>query len=166
MPKRAAASSTRRPSGMTSVPMPSPAMTAMRWGVMVELVHAIGGTAAWPLQHARSAWRQPPPSDWLRARGRLGLRLFQRTTRRVSPTAEGETLCERAADLLRGFERLESELRERRAEPSGPIRLAATFGFRPPLGGPGAGRVPASPPGRQRAAAADRTAARSGRGGF
>jgi len=60
---------------------------------------------------------------------RLGLRLFQRTTRRVSPTAEGEAVCERATELLRGFEALESELRERRAEPSGPIRLAATFGF-------------------------------------
>ncbi len=48
---------------------------------------------------------------------RLGLRLFQRTTRRVSPTAEGETVCERAAELLRGFEALEGELRERRAEP-------------------------------------------------
>ena len=35
---------------------------------------------------------------------RLGLRLFQRTTRRVSPTAEGETLCERAEALLRGFD--------------------------------------------------------------
>ena len=59
----------------------------------------------------------------------LGLRLFQRTTRRVSPTAEGETLCERAADLLRGFEAVEAELRERQTEPAGPIRLAATFGF-------------------------------------
>ncbi len=59
----------------------------------------------------------------------LGVRLFQRTTRRVSPTAEGETLSLRAAELLRGFETLEAELRERQAEPSGPIRLAATFGF-------------------------------------
>ncbi len=59
----------------------------------------------------------------------LGLRLFQRTTRRVSPTAEGEAVCERAIELLRGFDDLESELRERRAEPAGPIRLAATFGF-------------------------------------
>ncbi|MCU0926300.1 MAG: LysR family transcriptional regulator [Hydrogenophaga sp.] len=59
----------------------------------------------------------------------LGLRLFQRTTRRVSPTAEGDVVCERAAELLRGFETLEAELQERRAEPSGPIRLAATFGF-------------------------------------
>ena len=60
---------------------------------------------------------------------RLGARLFQRTTRRVSPTADGETLCERAEDLLRGFVSAEAELRERQAEPSGPIRLAATFGF-------------------------------------
>ena len=60
---------------------------------------------------------------------RLGSRLFQRTTRRVSPTADGETLCERAEELLRGFAAAEAELRERQAEPSGPIRLAATFGF-------------------------------------
>lgn len=60
---------------------------------------------------------------------RLGLRLFQRTTRRVRPTAEGETLCVRAVELLQGFEAAESELREHHQEPAGPIRLAATFGF-------------------------------------
>ncbi len=60
---------------------------------------------------------------------RLGQRLFQRTTRRVSPTAEGETLCDRARVLLQGFTDLEAELQERKAEPTGLIRLAATFGF-------------------------------------
>lgn len=60
---------------------------------------------------------------------RLGVRLFQRTTRRVSPTAEGDTLCERATDLLRGFESAESELRERQNEPAGPIRVASSLGF-------------------------------------
>ncbi|MEO6319895.1 MAG: LysR family transcriptional regulator [Polaromonas sp.] len=60
---------------------------------------------------------------------RLGQRLFQRTTRRVSPTAEGETLCARAVVLLQGFSALEAELQERKAEPTGLIRLAATFGF-------------------------------------
>ncbi|MFC5522443.1 LysR family transcriptional regulator [Polaromonas jejuensis] len=59
----------------------------------------------------------------------LGQRLFQRTTRRVSPTAEGETVCERALVLLQGFTALEAELQERKAEPTGLIRLAATFGF-------------------------------------
>lgn len=60
---------------------------------------------------------------------RLGQRLFQRTTRRVSVTAEGETLCERARTLLKGFTALEAELQERKAQPTGLIRLAATFGF-------------------------------------
>lgn len=60
---------------------------------------------------------------------KLGQRLFQRTTRRVSPTAEGETVCERALVLLQGFTALEAELQERKSEPTGLIRLAATFGF-------------------------------------
>jgi LysR family transcriptional activator of dmlA len=60
---------------------------------------------------------------------RLGQRLFQRTTRRVSPTAEGETVCARAQVLLRGFSELEAELQERKSEPTGLIRLAATLGF-------------------------------------
>jgi DNA-binding transcriptional LysR family regulator len=60
---------------------------------------------------------------------RLGLKLFQRTTRRVVPTAEGEGLCERAVDLLAGFQAMEAELQERHKDPVGRIRLAATFGF-------------------------------------
>jgi DNA-binding transcriptional LysR family regulator len=60
---------------------------------------------------------------------RLKLKLFHRTTRRVSPTAEGEALCERAQQLLEAFRATEAELRERHSEPSGLIRLAATFGF-------------------------------------
>ena len=59
----------------------------------------------------------------------LGVRLFQRTTRRVSPTAEGDAFCERAQGLQRDFSALETELRERQAEPSGPIRLLSSFGF-------------------------------------
>ena len=60
---------------------------------------------------------------------RLGFKLFQRTTRRVLATAEGEALSERAAQLLQGFSQLEADLREKRTEPSGVIRIAATFGF-------------------------------------
>ena len=60
---------------------------------------------------------------------RLGLKLFQRTTRKVVPTAEGEALCERARGLLAGFHAIEAELQERQREPVGRIRIAATFGF-------------------------------------
>ncbi len=59
----------------------------------------------------------------------LGVRLFQRTTRRVSPTTEGHALCDRAAQLLQGFAAIEDELRERQSEPSGPIRMVSSFGF-------------------------------------
>lgn len=60
---------------------------------------------------------------------RLGMPLFQRTTRRITPTAEGEALCERAAAVLAQFHALEQDLLEKRSEPAGTIRLAATFGF-------------------------------------
>jgi LysR family transcriptional activator of dmlA len=60
---------------------------------------------------------------------RLGARLFLRTTRRVSPTPEGDAMCERALAPAAGFEALEAELQERQTEPTGVIRLAATFGF-------------------------------------
>ena len=59
----------------------------------------------------------------------LGVRLFQRTTRRVSPTTEGHALCDRAAELLNHFVAIEDEMREQQSEPSGPIRIACSFGF-------------------------------------
>jgi LysR family transcriptional regulator, transcriptional activator for dmlA len=59
----------------------------------------------------------------------LGLKLFFRTTRRLSTTAEGDVLCERATALLAHFQQTEEALRDHVREPAGPIRLAATFGF-------------------------------------
>ena len=94
---------------------------------LVVAVHAHGSLAA----AARSLdLAAPVVTKRLAAlEARLGQRLFQRTTRRVGPTAEGETLCARAVVLLQGFAALEAELQERKAEPTGLIRLAATFGF-------------------------------------
>ncbi len=60
---------------------------------------------------------------------KLGVKLFYRTTRRVAATAEGELLCERAVGLLTAFSETEEALRDQAREPSGHIRLAATFGF-------------------------------------
>lgn len=59
----------------------------------------------------------------------LGLPLFHRTTRRVSSTAEGELVCTQAISLLQSFSSLELALQESNTEPTGLIRLAATFGF-------------------------------------
>lgn len=64
-----------------------------------------------------------------RLEAELGLLLFQRTTRRVAATLEGELLCERARVLVDGFEAMEQSLQDRKSEASGLIRLAATLGF-------------------------------------
>ncbi len=59
----------------------------------------------------------------------LGLPLFHRTTRHVNTTTEGELVCVHANTLLQSFSSLESALQEANQEPTGLIRLAATFGF-------------------------------------
>lgn len=60
---------------------------------------------------------------------RIGQRLFERTTRRLAATAEGEAVCQHAKGLLEGFAALENELGERQSELSGTVRLVGTFGF-------------------------------------
>ena len=80
---------------------------------------------------------------------RLGQRLFERTTRRLSVTAEGEAVCLHAKALLEGFAALESELGERQNELVGTIRLAATFGFGRRWLGPALATFQARHPGLQ-----------------
>jgi LysR family transcriptional regulator, transcriptional activator for dmlA len=80
---------------------------------------------------------------------RLGFKLFQRTTRRVVPTAEGEALCDRSGQLLQAFAQLEADLQERRSEPMGVVRLAATFGFGRLWVGPALAEFQARHPGLQ-----------------
>lgn len=62
---------------------------------------------------------------------RLGIRLLNRTTRKLSVTDDGQLFYQRCTDLLSGLEEAESELRQRRGEPSGHLRVSApvTFGI-------------------------------------
>lgn len=62
---------------------------------------------------------------------RLGIRLLNRTTRKLSVTDEGQLFYQRCTDLLSGLEEAESALRQRRGEPSGHLRVSApvTFGI-------------------------------------
>lgn len=59
----------------------------------------------------------------------LGLRLFQRTTRRLSLTEEGDSYLTRAAPLIDELDRLASETRGQHATPSGTLRLTASVTF-------------------------------------
>ncbi len=60
---------------------------------------------------------------------RLGVRLFNRTTRRISLTAEGEIYVESARQILSDIEDLEQRLTSGRVAPRGLLRVNATFGF-------------------------------------
>ncbi|WP_024540000.1 LysR family transcriptional regulator [Comamonas badia] len=58
-----------------------------------------------------------------RLEARLGARLFSRTTRRVSLTADGQALLERAAVLLADAQELEQQFRPQGAALSGRLRV-------------------------------------------
>lgn len=59
----------------------------------------------------------------------LGVRLLNRTTRRLSLTPQGERYLEEGARLLRDIEQLERALGASRDAPRGLLRINATFGF-------------------------------------
>src|SRR5258708_35517661 len=54
---------------------------------------------------------------------RLGVRLLNRTTRSVAPTAAGERLLARLRPLLDDFHPLLESIKAFRAKPPGPLRL-------------------------------------------
>jgi DNA-binding transcriptional LysR family regulator len=56
----------------------------------------------------------------------LGVRLLNRTTRSVAPTAAGERLVLRMAPLMRGFEQALEEVNQYRDSPSGTLRISAS----------------------------------------
>lgn len=60
---------------------------------------------------------------------RLGVRLLQRTTRRISLTPEGETYLVEGAHVLEALEALERAVAGSRAVPKGLMRVCATLGF-------------------------------------
>ena len=60
---------------------------------------------------------------------RLGVRLLQRTTRRISLTPEGETYLVEGARVLEALETLERTVAGSRAVPKGLLRVCATLGF-------------------------------------
>ena len=81
--------------------------------------------------------------------GRLGVRLFQRTTRRVVITEDGEQVFVRAQAILESLDELFDEVSERRREPSGPVRICSSFGFGRIVAAPAIAQLAAAYPGLQ-----------------
>src|SRR6186713_2658086 len=59
---------------------------------------------------------------------RLGVRLLQRTTRKLSLTEAGQAFHERTAQFLEGLEAAEHDLREHSLAPRGHLRVGAPVG--------------------------------------
>ncbi len=84
------------------------------------------------LAAAAQALGVSPPAVSRRLAGlekRLGVRLLNRTTRRLSLTPEGERYLEAGEQILRDLEGLERSLLASRETPRGLLRINATFGF-------------------------------------
>src|SRR3954469_16959078 len=61
----------------------------------------------------------------LRLEQRLGVRLINRTTRRLALTAEGRTYLNRSREILAAIEAAESEIASARISPRGHLRIHA-----------------------------------------
>lgn len=57
----------------------------------------------------------------------LGVRLLHRTSRRISPTAQGEKTYEWARSILDGVRQMQDALAEDTAEPRGRLRVSSSF---------------------------------------
>ena len=79
----------------------------------------------------------------------LGVRLFQRTTRRVVITDDGEQVYVRAQGILDQLDELVDDVSERRREPSGQVRICSSFGFGRNLVAPVIAKLVAAYPGLQ-----------------
>jgi DNA-binding transcriptional LysR family regulator len=64
-----------------------------------------------------------------RLEDRLGVRLLQRTTRRVTPTAEGRLFHERAREILDELDAAEELVSAGRLRPRGTLRVSLSHGF-------------------------------------
>ena len=60
---------------------------------------------------------------------RLGVKLLQRTTRRIALTNEGSAFLEHCQRILLDLDNAESQASERSARPSGPLNISAPAGF-------------------------------------
>ena len=60
---------------------------------------------------------------------RLGVRLLNRTTRKVSLTSEGELYFSHASAILADIREMEEQVSSSRADPKGLLRINATLGF-------------------------------------
>jgi len=102
-------------------------MDRLRTALALERIAATGSFAAAARDLGLST---TAISRWIRdLEADLGVRLLQRTTRKVSLTEVGARYRDRMAPLLREIVDIDDEVRTLRTEPSGRVRLTASVAF-------------------------------------
>lgn len=99
-------------------------VSEMAFFVQLARLGSLAGTA-------RELGLTPPAitKRLLQMEQRLGVRLLNRTTRRVSLTSEGETYLTQAARILADIRDMEESVSSSSAAPKGLLRVNATLGF-------------------------------------
>lgn len=80
---------------------------------------------------ARRMWMTPSTVSKLIARmeTRLGVRLIERSTRRIFPTVEGQRYYERCRNLLAELDEMERDVSQNASDISGTVRITTSVGF-------------------------------------
>lgn len=94
---------------------------------MFAQVVRLGGFSAAAKQLGTSPGQASKLVSWLEAH--LGVRLLNRTTRAISPTAEGEAYYTRISAIIEQLDDLDDSLRDAGQNPRGQVRLTAPLTF-------------------------------------
>lgn len=70
-----------------------------------------------------------PTSEKPNSKSSLGVRLLERTTRKIELTDEGELLLSRIDKVLRAWDDAREALQHRTGEPTGTLRITAATGL-------------------------------------
>ena len=96
---------------------------------LTALVKAVDSGGFSPAARALGVTPSAISKTITRLEGRLGVRLLNRTTRKLTPTPEGEAFCLRGRHILAEIEEAEQEVARFRAAPRGLLRMHTLVAF-------------------------------------
>jgi DNA-binding transcriptional LysR family regulator len=104
-------------------------MDANRLGDITAFVTAVKAGSFTAAAETLGVTRSAIGKGVARLEGSLGVRLLNRTTRTLSPTDEGRLVFERYRQILEDLDEVDASMAQRRASPSGILRLTAPLSF-------------------------------------
>jgi DNA-binding transcriptional LysR family regulator len=104
-------------------------MDAKRLSDITAFVTAVKAGSFTAAAETLGVTRSAIGKDIARLEGALGVRLLNRTTRRLSPTDEGRLVFERYRQILEDLDEVSASMDRRRSSPSGTLRLTAPLSF-------------------------------------